>query len=109
MFKIVLLIILVLCFVSISSAADVSLKWDSSSGAMGYKVQKSIDLGVTWLPAVDVGNVTLYVYTGVEETVLVLFRVSGYNAAGESIRTWSGAWFDFRKKPISPPSGAGIE
>jgi hypothetical protein len=94
---------------SVGFAADVSLKWDPSEGATGYKVQKSLDLGVTWSTGIDVGSVTTFVFKNVEENVLVLFRASAYNAAGESIRTWSGAWFDARKKPVSPPSGQGIE
>ncbi len=90
-------------------AADVDLKWDLSPGATGYKIQRSVDLGVTWLTAVDVGNVLTYRYLNVEENVLVLFRATAYNANGESIRTWSGAWFDQRKKPVSSPSGQGIQ
>jgi hypothetical protein len=96
-------------FASVSFAVDVDLKWDPSSGATGYKIQKSIDLGVTWAAAVDVGNVMSFTYANVEENVLVLFRASAYNAAGESIRTWSGAWFDSRKKPTAPPGGQGIK
>jgi hypothetical protein len=109
MFKMVLLMVLIISVSSICSAADVALKWDPSLGATGYKIQKSLDLGVTWLAPIDVGNVTLYLYTGVEEGALILFRVSAYNAAGEGIRTWSGAWFDFRKKPVLPPSGVGVQ
>jgi hypothetical protein len=91
-----------------ANAVDVTLHWDPSTGATGYKIQKSIDQGVTWLPAIDVANVQTFTYLNVEENILVFFRVSAYNLAGESIRTWSGAWYDHRKKPVSPPPGAGI-
>jgi len=109
MFKTLFLSLIFVFMVSVALAADVTLKWDPSSGATGYKIQKSVDLGVTWSTAIDVGNVTTYIYTNVEENVLVFFRASAYNAAGESVRTWSGAWFDQRKKPTSSPSGQGIQ
>lgn len=109
MFKIMSCVVLIVLFASISLAADVALKWDPSTGATGYKIQKSVDLGVTWTTAIDVGNVTTYVYTNVEENILVIFRASAYNAAGESVRTWSGAWFDSRKKPVAAPSGQGVQ
>ena len=108
MLKTLLLAAVLILTASLCLAADVALKWDASSGATGYKIQKSLDLGVTWLPAVDVGNVLTFTYTNVEENVLVLFRASAYNANGEAIRTWSGAWFDQRKKPVSAASGLGI-
>jgi hypothetical protein len=107
--EVFMILVLFFAFVNFASAADVPLKWDASNGATGYKIQKSLDLGVTWLTGVDVGNVTTYTYTGVEENILVLFRASAYNANGESIRTWSGAWYDHRKKPILPASGMGIQ
>ena len=109
MFKTLFLSLVFIFIVSLALAADVDLRWDASAGATGYKIQKSVDLGVTWSTAIDVGNVTTYKYLNVEENVLVFFRASAYNAVGESIRTWSGAWFDARKKPISSPSGQGVQ
>lgn len=90
-------------------AADVPIRWDVTPGATGYKLQKSIDQGLTWSTPLDVGNVTSHTYANVEENTLVLFRASAYNAAGEAIRTWSGAWYDHRKKPVSSASGTGIQ
>ncbi len=109
--KRILLMVLavVLLISSMSFATDVSLKWNPSVGATGYKVYKSEDLGVTWGTPVDVGNVTTYIYLAVIETKMVLFRVSAYNTTEESIRFWSGAWFDNRLKPINSPPGAGIQ
>jgi len=109
MFKTLFLSLVFIFLASLALAADVDLKWEASSGATGYKIQKSVDLGVTWATAVDVGNVTTFKYLNVEENVLVLFRASAYNAAGESIRTWSGAWYDHRKKPVASPTGTGIQ
>lgn len=109
MFKGLIVIFVLILTVSTVLAADVDLKWDASPGATGYKIQKSLDLGVTWGAAIDLGNVTVYRFLNVEENVLILFRASAYNANSESIRTWSGAWFDQRKKPVSSPSGQGIQ
>jgi len=109
MLKAILLVLIFFLLTSPLYAADVLLKWDPSEGATGYKIQKSIDLAVTWTTPIDVGNVTTYTYTSIEETTMVLFRASAYNAVGESIRTWSGAWYDHRLKPINSPSGTGIQ
>ena len=89
-------------------AADINLKWDPSEGATGYKIYKSLDIGVTWSPGTDVGNVTTFRVLNVEENIIILFRVSAYNQTGEAIRTEYGAWYDHRKKPPLNPSGLGI-
>ena len=89
-------------------AADVTLKWEASPDATGYKIYKSLDTGTTWDVGVDVGNVTTYVYTGVEETGLVMFRVSAYNAAGETISYWSGAWYNYLWMPPLSAQGLGV-
>lgn len=106
--KIILLTIGIVLMASVSFAVDIPLKWDASIGATGYKIYKSEDMGVTWGTPVDVGNVTTYTYLAVIETKMVLFRVSAYSANGESIRYWSGAWYDQRLKPIASPTGLGI-
>ena len=95
--------------VSMAQAADVTLKWDVSTGVTGYKIYKSEDLRATWDTGVDVGNVTTYTYIGVREDGPVDFRVSAYNATGEAIRYWSGAWYDHTFMPPDDPGGAGIE
>jgi hypothetical protein len=100
---------LILLFPTSCFAADVVLRWDASIGATGYKIYKSEDNGVTWGTGLDVGNVTTHTYTNVIETKLVLFRISAYNASVESIRLWSGAWYDHRLKPVMAPTGAGIQ
>ena len=109
MFKTLFLSLIFIFMASLTLAADVTLNWDPCTGATGYKIQKSVDLGVTWLTAIDVGNVTTYKYLNVEENIVVFFRASAYNMVGEAIRTYSGAWFDQRKKPVSSPSGQGIQ
>lgn len=108
MAKFIFVLVTIMFFSSFSLAAEVNLKWDASAGATGYKIYKSIDQGVTWSTGVDVGNVVTFKVLNVEETVLVLFRVSAYNLTGEVIRTEYGAWFDNRKKPPANPSGLGV-
>jgi len=94
---------------NLAYAADVTLRWDASQGdATGYKVYQSIDGGVTWDAGTDVGNVTQTIMTSVAEDSLILFRISAYNTATESIRGHSGAWYDHRIL-LDSPSGAGIE
>lgn len=92
----------------LSNAADVPMEWKASPGATGYKIYKSEDMGVTWDAGIDVGNVTTYTYLNVREDKLILFRASAYNAVGESIRSWSGAWYNHLWRPVNPVSGAGI-
>lgn len=103
-----LIVVLVVLFATSVWAADVSLKWDPSTGAAGYKVYKSVDNGLTWDAGIDAGAATSFVAAGVPDSGLVLFRVSAYNARGEAIRSWSGAWFcgDWR---LDSPAGVGIE
>lgn len=94
--------------IGICQAADVTLSWDSSPNATGYKLYKSLDQGATWGPPVDVGNVTTFEYKDVEETGLILFRASAYNASAESINFWAGAWYNFLWKPPESTGGLGI-
>ena len=94
--------------VGVCQAADVNLKWEASVEATGYKIYKSLDNGVTWDAGIDVGNVTEYTVTGVEETGLVLFRVGAYNTSGEGVSYWSGAWYNKLWMPPLSAQGLGV-
>lgn len=107
--RFILLVLIYLIMPALVFAVDVDLKWDASIGATGYKVYKSEDIGVTWGTPIDVGNVLVYKYLSVIETKMVLFRVSAYNTVGESIRSWSGAFYNYLWKTTSPPTGTGIQ
>ena len=107
--KTLMAIIFSLLLVSVSYAGDVNLKWDVATGVTGYKVYMSTDAGATWLAPKDVGLVLTYIYTGVVEDRLVLFKVSAYNAVGESITHWAGAWYDGRKKPPQFAVNLGVQ
>ena len=106
--KVLALIAGILLLAGTVFAADVNLKWNASADATGYKIYKSIDNGATFDAGIDVGNVTEYLYIGVEETCLVLFRVGAYNASGEGISYWSGAWYNKLWMPPLSAQGLGV-
>jgi len=106
--KVLAVLAMVLMFAGTAFAADVQLKWEASTEATGYKVYKSLDNGATWDTGIDVGNVTEYTYMGVEEDTLVLFRVGAYNASGEGISYWSGAWYNKLWMPPLSAQGLGV-
>ena len=93
----IVIVLAILLMTTFSNAADLTLKWEASSGATGYRIYMSIDLGVTWLAPKDVGNVLTYIYLTVPDTTLVLFRLGAYNAAGEQLTSDRGCWYDGRK------------
>lgn len=105
-FLMVLVLVFGLC--TVSQAADISFKWDASTGATGYKIYRSVDNGATWTMVKDVGLVTEITLTAQPDTGLVIYRVSAYNTVGESVRHWSGAWYNKSWEPPGQPAGAGI-
>lgn len=89
-------------------AADFTLEWNAVPDATGYKLYRSVDSGVNWEQIEDVPGATEKALTGQPDTGLVLYRVSAYNANGETIRAWSGAWYNGDWQPPSDPGGLGI-
>ena len=96
-------------------AADCTFSWKASTGATGYYLEYSLDHGVTWTGKKTTGPLTpdaagevSWIYTGVPETGLVLFRVAATNASSESIRLEAGAWYNHLWKPVVAPGGAVI-
>ena len=107
--KLLLLVVVAFFFMSsMAMAVDIEMEWDVSPGATGYKIYKSIDNGVTWDSGIDVGNIIEYTYLNVEETGLVIFRVSAYNDAGESVTYWAGAWYNHLWLPPAPTAALSI-
>ena len=99
------LILLFILLPSLCFGADVPITWREVPEATGYKIYISTDCGQTWDAGLDVGMAgqdpdvpiqRTYTYTGVPENTLILFKGSAYNAEGEGIRDWSGAWYDHR-------------
>ena len=109
--KKIILLAIALVFISIPAfAADVKLAWDPVTGAASYKIYMSTDQGVTWTSGINVGNVTTYTYTGVSDTVQVLFKASAIGPNGaESVGHWYGVFWDSRKKPLDVPYGLGVK
>lgn len=96
-------------------SADVNLKWEASAEATGYKIYKSTGFSIvdsqlvfTWDAGIDVNNVTEYTYVGVQETQFVIFKVSAYNAIGETINEWSGAFYNKLWMPPLSAQGLGV-
>jgi hypothetical protein len=108
--KMLIVLAMVLLVPSIGFAADVNLRWDAVTGATGYKIYMSLDNCATWLAPKDVGNVLVYTYVGVSDTVLVHFKVSAYKTGGvETVANHMGAWWDSRLMPLGTPVALGVK
>lgn len=95
---------------SVTLAADVKLDWDVVTGATGYKISMSTDLGKTWAAAVDAGTTKPFIFPNCPDDKLVLFKISAYNTtAGDTWNNWAGAWYDGTKKPLATPMGTGVK
>lgn len=106
--KLFLAVALLVLIAAPAWAADFTLQWDAVADATGYKLYRSVDSGVTWEMIEDVPGASEKALTGQPDTGLVLYRVSAYNANGETIRAWSGAWYNGDWQPPSDPGGLGI-
>jgi len=104
----ILIIAIFMLFATGAFCADVGLSWDASPGATGYRIYVSVDNGATWPGITDVGNITNCVIPNVPDSGLILFKAGAYNSQGESIRSWSGAWYNGDWK-LNSPGGTGIK
>ena len=107
--KLILAVLSIFLFSTVAPGADVVHKWDTTINADGYRLYQSVDNGVTWVQVGLDTTETTMVALGVPDSGLVLFRVSAFNAVDETIREWSGSWYNGDWKPINSPGGAGIE
>jgi len=108
--KLFLMVIgLFLFLLSPALAADVRLDWDAVINATGYKLAVSYDMGATWSTPIDAGATKPFTFTGVPEDRLVLFKVAAYNTAETVWCNYRFAAIDFRKKPLTQPSGLGVQ
>jgi hypothetical protein len=62
--------------------ADITLSWNPSEGADGYKLYYGSQ-SKDYAPPIDIGNVTVYELKAVESSVR-FFAVTAYNRFGES-------------------------
>lgn len=80
--------------------------WSVVATATSYKVEKSVDNGVTWVVAGTPATPT-FAYTGTE-TGLVLFRISACNANACTLRPTDGLWHnDGAQFPLAPTNLSG--
>jgi hypothetical protein len=102
--KTILLVLslLLLAVPSYAQAWSQQYTWSTDPLATSYKVEKSVDAGVTWT---QVGTPTTptITYTG-SETGTVLFRVSNCDAAGCTTRSYDGFWHNESWRPAGWPS-----
>ena len=85
-------------------AGQITLSWQPSTGATGYRIYESQDYGNTWLLVEDLSAQPLPTSTSIDtpEGQLVLYRVSAYNTKGEVIQYIQGAWYDSALLPGTP-------
>ena len=77
---------------SSAQAGDVILSWTASTGDVtGYKVYYGRDPG-NYTSNIDVGNVTQYTISGLEEGPTYYFVARAYNDAGESENSNEVSW-----------------
>lgn len=93
---VVLILVAVLLWFVPANAASVTLDWDEVPGATVYRIEMSLDQGVTWQTPVE-AKTKPFVYPDVPEDRLVLFRIGAYNNFGQTVTRHIGAWFDQRK------------
>jgi hypothetical protein len=100
--KVLFSILVVLICTGIVYARDVTLLWDpvTSDGVNGYMIYVGADSGIYPDPGIDVGNVTTYVVTGLEENKQYYFVATAYNR--RSI-TNGGSAVDFGNGTVGIP------
>ena len=102
-FKIIVLIILCITFITSSSyAADVTLAWDRNESpfVIGYKIYYGTESGIYGLP-IDTGNDTLITIPNFFEGGKYYYAATAYSLNNES---------DYSKEisyiiPLGPPTG----
>src|SRR5918999_6235504 len=84
--------IVVVGWLSHSSAADLQLSWtDNSDNESGFAIERKTDTSGTFAPIATVGtNVTTYVDSGLAAATNFCYRVRAFNSAGNSAFTPEG-------------------
>lgn len=106
-FTLGLCVLFIMTFVSIVSAAGVTLAWDGSSGEVsGYRIYYGTSAG-HYTQNVELGNVTQHTLSGLSEGVTYFFVVRAFNSAGESGNSNMISWASQDTTPPLPPAGLG--
>ena len=103
----ILTILICVVFTLPALAAQVHLAWDPSSGEVdGYMIYYGTSHG-NYTNNIDVGNVTDYVVTGLEEGVTYYFVARAYNQYGESGNSNEVVWPE-TSTDTTPPAISGF-
>lgn len=104
--KIVLLLILMVA--TVAHAADITLTWEKIAGAVGYRIYISDDFGATWSILTDAGDTNTITIKSIADDKFLLFRIGAYAKYGETVRYFSGAWYNGAWKPLDIVKNLGI-
>lgn len=67
-----------------STDSEITIDWNSSSGADGYKYQYKLSTSSTWSSSIDVGTSTILYQSGLTADRTYNFRIWAYNNDGDS-------------------------
>ena len=102
----------VLMMAAFAQAFDVTVSWDTSVHAEGYRLSTSIDNGASWQPATISSAIIGDVAPDVTETVITvrdigvtLIRIESFNFIGPAIGTTKGVWVNPAWKLAAIPGG----
>lgn len=97
---------LALIFATLSKAADVTLQWNPSDGADGYKIYWG-QASRSYADPVDVGNLTQHTLQNVTDGIWY-FAVTAYNKYGESKYSEEiSANIETNRPPVVPAGFSG--
>lgn len=100
---------IILLFSTSCWAVDVTIAWDASVGATGYKLRMSVDGGHRWDVERDTGSTdTTYTWVGAPEDRLLFFKVAAYNATDVKYNNYGGCWYDYRLKNTTAVPVIGV-
>jgi len=79
----IILIVILAHFATLAHSAEVTLVWDPNIEAelVGYKIYYGFETG-NYVYSIDVGNVTSYAVTGLEENQTIYFAATAYDVNG---------------------------
>lgn len=115
-FLVILVTILFLAFTTAAMAGVETVGWDAVPGADSYEIHQSADLGATWTiiatpPATACSGTPARCSTNLTlpATGYVLLRFAAKNAAGTTVRSWSGVWHCESCRPPAAAQNVGVQ
>jgi len=93
---------------SVAQAKDVTLEWDAEALAVSYRIDTSVDAGVTWVLGVaTVAAPDTTASVTIDDGVLVLLRAVAINAEGKEAVNYSSGVFHHTGWEL-PPAVVGL-